>query len=146
MVKNTPGPEPHRAIYGFSFNLFFTSLFALYVIWVLPYQAFGFSKHFYFVPDTYFAFSLPVFVLCGIVFFLFLYLSVNMAQTANIESSLTFKDTSKGCKCEERNDLNDSDSEADEDEFSENDNLCTSTSFAVDVDLSHVSRVLYNKN
>lgn len=102
MPEHTPAPSPTRAVYGFTVFLLFKTLFFIYVFWSFIPQSFLEEKlGLTYLPDKYFALYVPIVILVGITFFaFFIYPSMNLALTLNINDSRTIHDkfTIKRCQ------------------------------------------------
>lgn len=101
MSEHTPAPTPSRAIYGFVFFLLFKSLFIIYVFWAyIPTKYLEYLGLTYF-PDKYFALYVPILVLVGTTLFaFFIYPSLGMAMTPDIDSICTIRDSKTIRRCE----------------------------------------------
>lgn len=100
--EHTPGPQFHRAIYGFSLYLIFHSLFLIYVVWAfVPDRILADVFHLNYLPDKYFALYIPVLVLNATAVFAFLvYPLVNMRLTPSLNSPSTIRDKFTIRRCE----------------------------------------------
>lgn len=109
----SPSPSPHRAVYGFAIYVFFVSLFIIYCFWVyVPQKFLEETLGLHYLPDKYFALSIPVVVLSGTwIFAFFIYPAIGIAMTPDTDHISTIKDAktiyrcnfmnSKGGICEE---------------------------------------------
>lgn len=103
--EHTPGPQFHRAIYGFSFYLIFHTLFLIYVVWAfVPDTILADVFHLNYLPDKYFALYIPVLILNGTALFAFLvYPTVNMRLTPKMDSLSTIRDKFTIRRCAKEN-------------------------------------------
>lgn len=103
--EHTPGPQFHRAIYGFSLYLIFNSLFLIYVVWAfVPDRILSDVFHLNYLPDKYFALYIPILILNATATFAFLiYPLVNMRLTPNLNSMSTIRDKFTIKRCEKEN-------------------------------------------
>jgi phosphatidylinositol N-acetylglucosaminyltransferase subunit P len=102
MSEHTPAPTPSRAIYGFALYLLFKSLFITYVVWVFVPEDFMHTKlGLTYLPDKYFALYIPILVLCAVTFFaFFIYPSLSLSMTADIDHVSTIRDKFSIKRCE----------------------------------------------
>lgn len=103
--EHTPGPQFHRAIYGFSLYLIFHSLFLVYVVWAfVPDRILSAVFHLNYLPDKYFALYIPILILNATALFaFFIYPMVNMRLTPNLNSLSTIRDKFTIRRCEKEN-------------------------------------------
>lgn len=103
--EHTPGPQFHRAIYGFSLYLIFNTLFLIYVVWAfVPDRILSDVFHLNYLPDKYFALYIPVLILNATALFAFLvYPTINMRLTPTLDSLSTIKDRFTIRRCEKEN-------------------------------------------
>lgn len=103
--EHTPGPQFHRAIYGFSLYLIFNSLFLIYVVWAfVPDRILSDVFHLNYLPDKYFALYIPILILNATALFGFIiYPMVNMRLTPDINSLSTVGDKFTIRRCEKVN-------------------------------------------
>ena len=103
--EHAPGPQFHRAIYGFSFYLIFHTLFLIYVVWAfVPDSILSEVFHLNYLPDKYFALYVPVLILNATATFAFLvYPMINMRLTPNLNSLSTIMDKFTIRRCEKEN-------------------------------------------
>lgn len=103
--EHTPGPQFHRAIYGFSFYLIFHTLFLIYFVWAfVPDAILSNVFHLNYLPDKYFALYIPVLILNATALFAFLiYPMINMRLTPNVDSISTLWDRFTIRRCEMEN-------------------------------------------
>lgn len=94
MPEHTPSPTPSRAVYGFAMYLSFKLFFILYVIWAyVPESWFEFIGITY-LPNRYWALSIPVFLLTVLTTFAFvIYPSLGLLMTPDINELRTVKDS-----------------------------------------------------
>ncbi|KAL5290431.1 PIGP family protein [Megaselia abdita] len=121
----SPAPSPHRAVYGFSIYVFFVSLFITYCLWVyLPTKFLEETLALHYLPDKYFALSIPVIILAGTWIFAFLiYPSIGLAMTPAIDHISTIKDSKTIHRCRFKG------SEVCENIISESSNTCWESQF-----------------
>lgn len=94
MPEHTPSPTPSRAVYGFAMYLSFKLFFILYVIWTyVPESWFEFIGITY-LPNRYWALSIPVFLLTVLTTFAFvIYPSLGLLMTPDINDLRTVQDS-----------------------------------------------------
>lgn len=94
MPEHTPAPQPARAVYGFALFLLFKTLFVLYVIWAyVPRKFLEETLGLTYLPDKYFAQSLPIVIIFGLWLFAFsIYPMMGFSKTAEIDSIDTIRD------------------------------------------------------
>lgn len=99
--KVSPAPSPQRAVYGFAIFVFFNSLFIAYCLWVyLPTKFLEETLGLHYLPDKYFALSIPVFILSGTWIFAFLiYPFIGLAMTPATDHISTVKDSKTIYRC-----------------------------------------------
>ncbi len=100
MAEHTPAPTASRGIYGFVLYLLFSTLFVLYVLWAfIPDEVFksvGITE----LPSKYFALFIPILALTATTFFaFFIYPSMSLIMTPNIDSIHTITDSSSIRRC-----------------------------------------------
>lgn len=99
MAEHTPLPTPHRAVYGFALYLFFKTLFIIYLLWAFVPESL--IKHELGLPDKYFAFYIPILVLCCLtVFGFFIYPSWNLSMQHSVNDVRTLRDRYSLRRCE----------------------------------------------
>lgn len=102
MTSNiSPAPSPQRAVYGFAVYVLFVTLFIAYCLWVyLPTKFLEDYLGLHYLPDKYFALSIPVVMLCGTWIFAFLiYPFIGFAMTPAIDHMSTVKDSKTIYRC-----------------------------------------------
>lgn len=97
----SPAPSPQRAVYGFAIYVFFVSLFITYCLWVyLPTQFLEHTLGLQYLPDKYFALSIPAIILSGTWIFAFLiYPFIGLAMTPASDHISTVKDSKTIYRC-----------------------------------------------
>lgn len=103
MPEHTPAPTTSRGIYGFVVYLLFSTLFVLYVIWAfIPlefFEAIGVTE----LPNKYFALFVPILILTATFLFgFFIYPSISLVMTPNVDSIYTVTDPFAVKRCQYR--------------------------------------------
>lgn len=107
MPEHTPAPTPSRAVYGFVMYLGFKLFFVLFLIWAyIPhswFEAIGIT----YLPDRYWALSVPAFLLTILtVFAFFIYPSLGLCMTPDWNDLETIRDAkSKRNSCDANDNL-----------------------------------------
>lgn len=97
---SSPAPEPSRAIYGFVTYLLFYSLLVLYILW--SFLPINFYQDQFELPNKYFALFVPVVILTATTLFaFFIYPSLNLIMSPNIDSVSTVVDNSSIKRCDQ---------------------------------------------
>lgn len=101
MAEHTPAPTESRGIYGFVLYLLFSTLFILYVLWAFIPDSIFKSISITELPNKYFALFIPVLILCATTLFaFFIYPSLSLIMTPNIDSIHTITDSSSIRRCQ----------------------------------------------
>lgn len=100
-VSPAPSPQRARAVYGFAIYVFFVALFITYCFWVyLPTKFLEDTLGLHYLPDKYFALSIPIIILSGTWIFAFLiYPSIGLAMTPAPDHISTIKDSKTIYRC-----------------------------------------------
>lgn len=99
--RNSPAPSPQRAVYGFAVYVFFVSLFIAYCLWVyLPTKFLKETLGLHYLPEKYFALSIPGLILIGIVIcFYLIYPFISLSMTPSSDHISTVKDSNTIYRC-----------------------------------------------
>lgn len=84
MPEHTPAPTPSRAVYGFVMYLAFRLIFILFLIWVYVPTHWLKSLGITYLPSSYWALAVPIFMLTTLTVFAFvIYPSLGLLMTPN---------------------------------------------------------------
>lgn len=95
MPEHTPAPTPSRSVYGFVLLLGSRTLFLLFIVWgLIPKYVFE-EINITYLPDRYWAVSVPVFLLTFLALFAFIiYPSLSLCMTPSVDDVKTILDNS----------------------------------------------------
>lgn len=122
MPEHTPAPTPIRAVYGFVMYLSFQIFFIIYLIWALVPEEYFTWIGITFLPQRYWAITVPIYSLTVLTLFAFIiYPSLGLCMTPDLDDWRTIRDkvgsrrkkngekfigemseTSAGCICENK--------------------------------------------
>lgn len=93
MPEHTPAPTPSRSVYGFVLYLGTQIFFFLYLIWALVPEPYFEAINITYLPQKYWAVTIPIFLLTVLATFAFIiYPSINLCMTPAIDDIRTVKD------------------------------------------------------
>ncbi|CAH1984580.1 unnamed protein product [Acanthoscelides obtectus] len=93
MPEHTPAPTPSRAVYGFVMYLSFRLFFILYLLWAFIPEEYFVAMGITFLPQRYWAVSVPVYLLTVLtIFAFFIYPGFGISMTPEINDMRTIRD------------------------------------------------------
>ncbi|XP_017776877.1 PREDICTED: phosphatidylinositol N-acetylglucosaminyltransferase subunit P [Nicrophorus vespilloides] len=104
MPEHTPAPTQSRAVYGFALHLILRALFFLYTLWAMIPDEYFISIGITYLPNRYWAVTIPIFLLSGLATFAFIvYPSFGLYITPNLNDERTIMDSASITKKSKRN-------------------------------------------
>lgn len=93
MPEHTPAPTPSRAVYGFVMYLSFQIFFIIYLIWALVPEEYFTWIGITFLPQRYWAITVPVYFLTVLTAFAFIiYPALGLCMTPDLDDQRTIRD------------------------------------------------------
>lgn len=144
MPEHTPAPTPSRSVYGFVLLLSAKTLFLVFLIWgLIPRHIFE-QVNITYLPQRYWAISIPIFLLTFLAMFAFIiYPSLNLCMTPSVDDMVTVFDRSNMEKSVNKrlNSLHD-----DNYEVLDNECICKQGEICVKKDYMKVQRQFHTYN
>ncbi|KAM3963391.1 phosphatidylinositol N-acetylglucosaminyltransferase subunit P-like [Aphomia sociella] len=93
MPEHTPAPTPARSLYGFFMYVFSKTMLGIYLIWAFVPDYCLHYLNIYYYPVKYWSVAVPIQCLVALTLFVFfIYPSLNMIMTLDIDSANTIRD------------------------------------------------------